>query len=63
MATETLENIKSAPDMPKWEAIKEHLVLQIRYGKYRPGEPVPSENWLAKYTGVARNTVRQAIYE
>ncbi len=62
MTVESLAKIKST-DKPKWEAIKDHICIQIRDGKYCPGELVPSENSLVKVTGFARNTIRQAISE
>jgi DNA-binding transcriptional MocR family regulator len=33
----------------------------IRSGKYRPGDPVPSEKWLQDKFGVARDTGRRAV--
>ena len=48
---------------PKWEAIRDYLLFQMKTGVYGPGESIPSENYLVNVTGFARNTIRQAISE
>ena len=48
---------------PKWEGLRDFLLNQIKEGIYMPGKAIPSENYLAKATGFARNTIRQAINE
>ena len=45
----------------KYEIIKEYLLDEFMTGNYIPGQPLLSENTLAKTFGVARSTVRQAI--
>lgn len=46
---------------PKWQALGKYLAQKVVQGVYKPGEVLPSENYLAKSTGFARSTVRQAF--
>ena len=47
----------------KWHALKRSLQEDLESGHYKPGDPLPSENRLSKISGLARNTVRQALAE
>lgn len=58
-----IQSFLSEEAKPKWEAIRDYLLSQIKEGVYSPGTPIPSENFLAGVTGFARNTIRQAISE
>ncbi len=46
---------------PKWQSIARYLSSELIQGSYKPGEILPSENHIAKTTGFARSTVRQAF--
>lgn len=46
---------------PKWQSLVRRLSAELMQGDYQPGEILPSENHLAKSTGFARSTVRQAF--
>jgi len=46
---------------PKWQTLVRRLSAELMQGNYQPGEILPSENHLAKTTGFARSTVRQAF--
>ena len=48
---------------PKWFALKDYLMKELKAGHYKPGDILPSENKLSHLVGIARNTVRQAIGE
>ncbi|HEV56470.1 MAG TPA: GntR family transcriptional regulator [Phycisphaerales bacterium] len=48
---------------PKWRVVKRYFVEALRSGRYRAGDALPSENQLSQATGMARNTVRQALAE
>lgn len=45
----------------KSETVKDYLLEEIRSGKYRSGECLPSDNQLTAITGMSRTTVRDAI--
>ena len=46
---------------PKHERLRDHLVKQIKTGRLRPGQVLPSDRRLMETLGVARTTVRQAM--
>lgn len=46
---------------PVYQQIADQLEAQIRAGKLKPGDKLPSESTLVQETGVARTTVRHAI--
>jgi GntR family transcriptional regulator len=48
---------------PLYLQIKELLLTEIRAGRYRPHQRVPSERELSAVHGVSRMTVRQALVE
>ena len=48
---------------PLYEAMADALREQIRAGRLKPGQRVPSESELCQLYGVGRNTVRHAIAE
>ncbi len=48
---------------PKYRQIADHLREGILNGDYPTGQPLPSEESLAKQFGVTRPTVRQAVAE
>lgn len=45
----------------KYERLRQQLIAQISTGHLKPGDPLPTERWLAETNGLARNTVRQAM--
>lgn len=49
--------------LPRYKQIAEHLRQGILSGQYPAGQPLPSEESLAKEHGVTRPTVRQGIAE
>lgn len=54
---------KKAKNGHKWQQVKSYLLSQISDGNYRPGDILPSENYLCEKENVSRNTVRQALKE
>jgi GntR family transcriptional regulator, arabinose operon transcriptional repressor len=48
---------------PKYKWLKEHLLKDFAVCRYESDKPIPSENLLAKTSGFARSTVRQALAE
>jgi len=59
--TGVLSSLNLAGVIPLHHQIKEDLALQIRSGRWRPEEEIPSESDLCRHYGVSRGTVRQAI--
>jgi GntR family transcriptional regulator len=59
--TKTLGTLDLTGVIPLHHQIKEDLALQIRSGRWRPEEEIPSEANLCRHYGVSRGTVRQAI--
>jgi len=59
--TRALSTLNLAGVIPLHHQIKEDLALQIRSGRWRPEEEIPSEADLCRHYGVSRGTVRQAI--
>jgi len=60
----SLSNLKAQGESnarTKHARLREYLLAEIREGRLKPGELLPSEQTLAESLGVARNTVRQAI--
>ncbi|HVJ68839.1 MAG TPA: GntR family transcriptional regulator [Caulifigura sp.] len=51
----------NAPNAPKHERLRAHLLRQLEQGDLRPGDALPTEHELAAGAGVSRNTVRQAL--
>jgi GntR family transcriptional regulator len=47
--------------IPLYEMLRDFLRQQIEQGRYRPGEPIPSERELCREHRISRITVRQAI--
>ena len=47
--------------IPLHRQLRDHLVAEIRSGRYRPGERILSERQLCVQYGVSRTTVREAI--
>ena len=46
---------------PLYVSVYDSLMKEIETKKYKPGDQLPNENELAKYFGVSRNTLRQAL--
>lgn len=46
---------------PKHERLKEHFIQEMRTGRLRSGQLLPSEQCLMETLGVARATIRQAM--
>ena len=61
--TSKLFGIFFMDDIPIYQHIKEILLEEIRQGKYRPGDRLPSSNELAKLFSVSRNTTVKALEE
>lgn len=57
----TMENISRGTGTALWRQIAERLEGEIRSGRYRPGERLPTEHRLAQDFGVNRHTVRRAV--
>ena len=51
----------TAASVPKYSAVAAALIEQIRAGKFRPGDLLPSEPELTRQFGVSRHTVRAAL--
>ncbi len=49
------------PALPPWRQIQHALEQEIRQGRFKSGERLPTEEELARRFGVHRNTVRRAI--
>ena len=47
----------------KYEQLKGHLLTELRMGRLKPGDALPTEVELAEMLCVARNTVRHALSE
>jgi GntR family transcriptional regulator len=47
--------------VPLYYQIRQHLLEQIRGGRLKPGQPIPSEPELCAQLRVSRMTVRQAV--
>jgi GntR family transcriptional regulator len=58
---EALSSLDLEGVIPLHHQIKEDLAIQIRSGRWRPEEEIPSETDLCRHYGVSRGTVRQAI--
>lgn len=48
---------------PLYQRIKDYLLAEIRAGRWRAGDAVPSEEALVRQFGVARMTVNRAVRE
>ncbi|MFP4547266.1 MAG: GntR family transcriptional regulator [Fidelibacterota bacterium] len=53
--------IKKDSFMPLYHQLSEELKKQIKKGKFKPGDPLPSESALIKKYELSRGTVRQAM--
>jgi GntR family histidine utilization transcriptional repressor len=54
--------LKSTP-LPAYEQVKAFVKTQITLGRWRPGDPVPSEAALQQQFGVSRMTINRAVKE
>jgi GntR family transcriptional regulator, histidine utilization repressor len=57
------ETVQHPVRVPAFKHIKNYLLEQIHAGHWKEGEPIPSEQVLAKQFGVARMTVNRAVKE
>ena len=48
---------------PKFIAISEEIIEQIKSGKWQPGDQIPSENELIQHYGVSNTTARKSLQE
>lgn len=55
--------IEKKSPIPRYYQLKKILQSQIKRGKYKLGDKIPSENELAEKYGISRPTVRQALNE
>ncbi|MBK7830601.1 PLP-dependent aminotransferase family protein [Nannocystis sp.] len=55
--------IEPAGDRPRFVQIAQALVAEVRRGRLRPGDPLPSSRALAQSLGVHRNTILAAYAE
>lgn len=55
--------VKQEIAVPIFQRIKDHLLAEIRAGKWREGDVIPSEQELAKQFNVSRMTVNRAVRE
>ena len=53
----------AAQAQPKYARLKNHLLVELKSGRLKPGEALPTEVELAGKLRVARSTVRQALGE
>ncbi len=60
---DTLKSTNNARSGLKWQVVKKFIISEVSSGKYRPGDVLPSENYLTDKVGVSRNTIRQAFEE
>ena len=51
------------PTVPRYQQVKEHILGQIRSGRLRPRDRVPSEQELVSEFGVSRMTANRALRE
>ena len=51
----------SAESLPKHEQLRAYLLAELKEGRLKPGDSLPTENALAKSTRISRSTVRQAL--
>jgi GntR family transcriptional regulator len=47
--------------VPRYQQLADILRVRIEAGEWAPGDLLPSENRLVQETGLAKNTVRQAL--
>jgi GntR family transcriptional regulator len=47
--------------VPRYQQLADQLRARIEAGEWQPEDPLPSETSLVQETGLARNTVRQAL--
>jgi GntR family histidine utilization transcriptional repressor len=53
----------AAPRQPAYQAVKEHVLAQIRSGVWKEGDAIPAEEALARQFGLSRMTVNRAMRE
>ena len=58
-ATTTSEGLRK----PKYQRLKAILSEQIRQGRYKVGDRLPSENELSEELGISRHTVLKGLAE
>jgi GntR family transcriptional regulator of arabinose operon len=62
MSKPTLLNLADSGEaQPKHERLHDYLVQEMKQGRLRPGEALPTETELAISAEMSRNTVRQAL--
>jgi DNA-binding LacI/PurR family transcriptional regulator len=49
------------PTKPKYERLRQRFIEEIRAGRLKPGDMLPTEQQLAASNSIARSTVRQAL--
>jgi GntR family transcriptional regulator len=54
-------NLDRQSVVPLYYQIRQHILQQIREGRFKPGKTLPSEEALSKRLGVSRMTARQAL--
>ena len=47
--------------VPLYHQIQQHLLEDIRSGRFKPGKPLPSEEVISKRLSISRMTARQAL--
>ena len=52
---------KENRDMNKSQMLQDMILNEVRAGRYKPGEPIPSRNQLCRKYHCSRNTVERAI--
>jgi GntR family transcriptional regulator len=57
------ESVPIDPSQPRSVRVADELRQEIRAGRYRPGEPLPSERELRDRFGVSNNTIRSALVQ
>jgi GntR family transcriptional regulator, arabinose operon transcriptional repressor len=54
-------DLRHGTSRPKHERLKEHFIDEMRSGRLKSGQLMPSEQYLMETLGVARATIRQAM--
>src|SRR5262245_28572014 len=54
-------DLRRDADQSKHERLRDHFLTELRAGRLKPGQAIPTEQYLMKTLGVARATIRQAM--
>lgn len=51
------------PVIPRYKMVRDHIIREIRSGRWKPESKIPSENEFVRDLGVSRMTVNRALRE